>query len=141
MYTEDPEAVRLRQEIKDMNTKNSMLRSKINFHVSRTNDVIRSRSGSPARYSEVRSSVKRVPATESQMSRKLVDAPGMVSSQLRGSHYVSEFPYASTRTSGVHQQTSGVTFGGSGTRVLSGHPNNRYSVASPNNILSTSIRR
>ena len=78
-YSEDPEAAKLRLEIKNMSTQNAMLRSKISFHVQRTSDI-RSRSGSPNR-----STLRKSNFHENTASRRIVDTP-MYGSHVRESN-------------------------------------------------------
>lgn len=164
MYSEDPEAAKLRQEIKDRSTQNAMLRSKISFHVQRTSEI-RHSSGSPNR-----STLRKSNLGETTASRRLVDTP-MHSSHLKESNFVENNasrrlidapmysshagasnshhhpvtnshhrPVTSTRYQGVQPLTSNITFGGS--RAVHSHANNRHtSMAAPNNVLTTSLKR
>jgi len=162
-YSEDPEAAKLRQEIKDQSTENAKLRSKINFHNQRTSEYTQKRSISPTR-SILKSETPRRTADASMYSshlrdsngfdnhhpsRRLVDTP-VYSSHAKPSNYGEQI--TSTRASRVsHPLTSNLTFGDSrpahhaptyGSRAMPTHSNPRYSsLASPNGLLSTSIKR
>merc|ERR1712166_219773 len=128
----DPEAAKLRQEIKDQSTENAKLRSKINFHNQRTSEYTQKRSISPTRS-----------ILKSETPRRTADA-SMYSSHPKPSNYGEQI--TSTRASRVsHPLTSNLTFGDSrpahhaptyGSRAMPTHSNPRYSsLASPNGLL------